>query len=182
MTYLRARQAQVGRCQVPQLGQAKVGNFHAALPVEEDVLGLDVAMYDALVVSVLEGVAHLCHDADIWSSLSGTGLHQLPQVLAGHELHHEVAEPSGLAKVVDSDDIRVIEPGQGTRLAAEALGESRVASNFWRQHLDGHQAVERGLPRPVDRSHAPLSEHSRISRCGKWWARSGGVGGTYPRS
>ena len=51
-----------GASQAHQLGQAEVGDLHLPGPVEQDVLGLDVAMDDAMVVCVLEGVADLRHD------------------------------------------------------------------------------------------------------------------------
>ena len=45
-----------------QLGQAEVGDLHPALLVQQDVLRLDVAVDDAVVVGVLEGLADLRHD------------------------------------------------------------------------------------------------------------------------
>ena len=38
-------------------GDAKIGNFHAAFFIEENVLGFDITVDDALVVGELEGFA-----------------------------------------------------------------------------------------------------------------------------
>ena len=45
------------------LGQAEVGDPDVPLGVEEEVAGLDVAVQDALVVRVVEGLGHLHAEA-----------------------------------------------------------------------------------------------------------------------
>ena len=45
-----------------KLGDAKVGDLHPALLVEQDVLRLDVAVDDALLVRELQRLANLRHN------------------------------------------------------------------------------------------------------------------------
>ena len=45
------------------LGDAEVGHLERVGPAEEEVVGLDVAMEDALVVGVVQGAARRDHDA-----------------------------------------------------------------------------------------------------------------------
>ena len=45
-----------------ELGEAEVGDFHAAALVDENVLGLDIAMDDPFIVGKLQCVANLRHD------------------------------------------------------------------------------------------------------------------------
>ena len=64
ITWLRAGERQSSARRAEQLGEAEVGDLHAAARVEQDVLGLDVAVHDALVVRVLQRVADLRHDRE----------------------------------------------------------------------------------------------------------------------
>ena len=93
MHLVRAGQRDVVRRRVPeQLGEAEVGDLHAAPLVEQDVLGLDVAMDDAFVVGVLQRVADLRHDRQRLGRRQAARLDELPQVGAVDVLHHEVVK------------------------------------------------------------------------------------------
>ena len=61
-------------------------------------------------------------------------------------------------EVIDADDIRMVQPGQGAGLAGEALGKGRVAADLRRQNLYGDQAVQVLLPGFIDRAHAAAAE------------------------
>ena len=126
----RPGQREVAGVAAQQLGQAEVGDLHAALAVQQDVLRLDVAVDDALLVGVLQGVADLRHDPQRLLRLQVAVAQQLPQVDAVHVLHDEVVEAAGLAEIVDGDDVGMAEPGQGAGLAVEALGEGGVAAGL----------------------------------------------------
>ena len=75
-----------------QLRQAEVGDLHPALLVEQDVLRLDVAVDDAVVVGVLQGLADLRHDGQGLARRELAGVQQPPQVHAVDEFHEEVVE------------------------------------------------------------------------------------------
>ena len=109
-----------------QLGDPEIRDLHPALFVEQDVLRLDVAVDDALLVRILERLADRRHDDQRLLRRQLPGLQQLPQAHPIHELHQQVIEAVGLAEVIDGDNVRMVEAGQRLRLAGETLGKARV--------------------------------------------------------
>ena len=87
-------------------------------------------MDDPFVVRVLERLADLGDDRQRLARLELAACQQLPQVHAIDVLHEEVVQAAGLAEVVQGDDVRVIEPGQGAGLAGESLREPGDASDM----------------------------------------------------
>jgi hypothetical protein len=74
------------------------------------------------------------------------------------ELHHQEIQSSGLAEVVDGDDMRMVELRKQLRLTCEAPGEAGIVFPLRSEDLDGDQAVERFLPRLVNDPHAAPTE------------------------
>ena len=103
-------------------GDAEVGDEGAAV-VQQDVLGLDVAVDDALAVGVVERAGDLARDADRVGDgqllLAGEAV---AERLALDEGHDVVEEPVGLAGVVQREDVRVLQVRRGLDLAQEPLG------------------------------------------------------------
>jgi hypothetical protein len=60
----RLREREVAWIGVEELGETEVGDFDAAEFVEEDVLGFDVTVDDAVFVGVLEGGADVAGDLE----------------------------------------------------------------------------------------------------------------------
>src|SRR5207249_6328210 len=137
---------------------AEVGDFDPATLVQEDVLRLDVAMDDAFVVSELQGVANLRHDLQSFARQNMAGAQELPQVQPVNEFHDEVVQLARLTRIVDGDNVGMIEFRQSTCLPAEALSEGRIAHRFRRQDFQGYQPIQPRLSRFVDRPHAALSK------------------------
>ena len=77
---------------------------------------------------------------------------------AGDVLHAEEARAVGLADIVNLDDVRVGELCRGERLAREAGDEDGIGRPALAHHLEGDEAVERELPREVDRAHPTAAE------------------------
>jgi hypothetical protein len=50
-----------------------------------------------------------------------TGLEPVEERAAGHVLHYDVAESLVIAEVVDTDDVGVVQPGDGLGLSPEPL-------------------------------------------------------------
>ena len=67
---------------------------------------------------------------------------QLAQTLAVDELHHYGLAAVVLEHVVDGDDVRVIQPGDGDRFAPEPFGDHGIGGEVRLQPLDGDPAVE----------------------------------------
>ena len=61
----------------------------------------------------------------------------------------------GLAGGVDGNDVGVMEPAGGLRLAPEPLHRSGCEPQPAAQQLEGHRPIEGDLARPIDDAHAP---------------------------
>ena len=80
------------------------------------------------------------------------------QALSLDELEHEDGLPAVLEDVVEPHDIRVLEPGEGRRLAFEARAELRVVRDPRMEDLEGHLAPEALVVRAPDDAHATPTE------------------------
>jgi hypothetical protein len=126
--------------------------------VEQDVLGLDVAMDDVVPVGVVEGVGHLRGDAHgLVHRQRAFLLKPVAERTVLHDRHHEVEEPARLARVVQRQDVRMIEPCREADLAEEPLPPEclRDASA---KHLDCDVALVSEVVREVHGGHAACAE------------------------
>ena len=85
-----------------------------------------------------------------------------------HKLHSEEMVPPVFADVVELDDIRVIERGRGLRLAVEAFEKGCVLNELLWKDLQSDAALEFGVFRLIDRSHATfadLSDNAIFAQC-----------------
>ena len=152
-----AREVVVGR--VEALGDAEVGEQHAPVGGDEDVAGLDVAVHEAGVVGGVERRRDARADVDRQLGREA-GLHveELAQALAVDELHDDGLAALVLEDVVDGDDVRVGEAGDGDRLAAEPLGDDGVRREARLEPLERDLAVEGDVRRQPHLGHAALGE------------------------
>src|SRR5262249_42875299 len=155
-----------------------------------NVLGLDVAVDDAFVVGELEDFTDLRDDFEGLAGRQSAGAFELAEVKAVHEFHDEVGEAVHLAELVDSDDVRVVELGEGAGFAVETFGETGAAGGLG-EDFEGDDAVEGILPGLVDGAHAAFADEGenfklreetgdffdggRLERRGGWFG--GGIGG-----
>ena len=148
-----------GRLGVRGGGDAEVEELGRVALVEEDVLGLDVAVDEVRRGGELEAVGDVhadLHDQRLVERLR-LGDH-LVEVLAADELHHDVGLALLLAEGVDLGDVGVVELGGGLRLAAEGGEELRRVAEAPQHHLDGDDAGERLVVGAVDAAHAAAAE------------------------
>ena len=141
------------------LGDAEVGEQHAAVGRDEDVAGLHVAVDEAGAVRLVERAGD--GGADVDGELGAEpllGVEQLAQALAVDELHHDGLAAVVHEHVVDGDDVRVAEAGDRDRLAPEALGDHRVGGEVGAQPLDRDLAVEVDVGRDPHLGHAALTD------------------------
>ena len=135
-----------------RLGDAEVGH-HGGAGGEEDVVGLDVAVDDAVLVGVGEGPGHVAEQAHHLGEWERTPREPRAERLALDVGHGVVGQPVALARREQGDDVRVGEPGGEPDLLAEALAAHRVRQ-LGGQDLDHHPAPERGLLGDEDAGHA----------------------------
>ncbi len=113
--------------------------------VEQDIVGLDVAVYDALAVCVAERVRDLARDPGrVDHGEAPIPLEQLPHRRAVDAAHDDVEDfVLVAADLVDRHDVRVLELPAGARLAHEALRQPGRRGQAQVEHLHGDVAVLR---------------------------------------
>jgi hypothetical protein len=103
------------------LGQAKVHQVRRTLIADDDVRRFDIAMDDALLMSILQGVRN---GRDQFGSLAGGRPPSRQQVGQRHALHEgadQVRHPVRLPYLIKGDDIRVAKLCRAACLAEEAV-------------------------------------------------------------
>jgi len=80
-----------------------------------------------------------------------------PDVLAVHERHDVVEESLGLARVVQREDVGVLQPGGDLDLAEEAVRTQR-GGQLGAQDLERHFAAVLEILREIHRRHPALSQ------------------------
>ena len=137
---------------------AEVENLDDAVGVDLDVRRLHVAMDDAGAVRVGQAAAHVLDDAQLpGDGQTRTALHDGPERLARHVLHHDVRRVVVLADLEHRHDVGVAQAPGRARLAGEALAQLRAVEAV-AQQLDGDEAVDRGIAPEVYDGHAALAE------------------------
>ena len=136
-------------------GYAEVGDLDGAVLEYHYVLRLYVAVDDALLVRVLQGLGYL--DGKMQGLLPAEGalfLHVLHEGHALDELHDDIFHAIAVTDVVDGDYVGVREHGDSLRLRLEALSELLVICQLVAQYLDCDVAVETVAHRLVHHRHA----------------------------
>ena len=136
-------------------GDPEVGDLHLAAAVQEDVLRLDVAVDEALLVREVEAVG----DRDRELDRSGRGQRalaggELLQVLAGDVLEDDERPALVLAAVDHGDDVRMGKPCDELRLPPEAGDDVGVGSEPFVQDLDGDGWLKDPVVRAEHARHA----------------------------
>ena len=108
-----------------RLRDAEVGDLHAAAGREQHVAGLHVAVHDAVVVGVREGVGDLGAERRDLGGREGVAGPQLgPQAPALDELHDD-ERLGAAAPVVDHHDVGVVQARRGPGFALEPFRRGR---------------------------------------------------------
>jgi hypothetical protein len=135
--------------------EAEVEDLRALVGGDEQVLGLQIAMDDTLVVrrgkpacelrGILDGLAH--GDGTIGQPLA----HRLPL----EQLHRRVGSAADRTEVMNGEDVRMRERGDRLGLALETGKPFGVARKQVREDLDRNVAIEPRIARTIDLAHAP---------------------------
>ncbi len=131
---------------------------HCHALVQQDVLGLDVAVDHTVAVRVVQGRGDLPRQLrGVFDREPAFTVQANAQRLALHHRHHVIEEPVGLARIVQRQDVRMIEPGRDPDLAQEPFGAEH-GRQLRPQHLERDPAVVPQVLGQVDRCHAALAE------------------------
>jgi len=132
------------------LGNAKVKHLDGARLGDEDVIGLEVTVDDALLMGARQGSDHghdHLHGPGKWQPLAADGL---VQGLALQELQNHEWAAVEFADLMDDDDVLVTAARSGPCLKEEALDDLGVLGL---QELDGRSAAKPGVPGQKDGAH-----------------------------
>src|SRR6185437_15864073 len=129
--------------------------------LEQDVVGLHVAMDDAATVRVGERPRHLAqHARGIRRRKRALRAQPFAERLALDIAHDEEDEAADLADAVNRHDVRMRQPGGRARFAEESLARLGADGEMRREDFDGDVAVELYVAREIDDSHAAAAELS----------------------
>ena len=134
---------------------AEVGEQRVAALREQQILRLDVAMHDALLVRVVERTRDLARDAQrLVDRELLVATEMVAQRLALDVGHREPElAVGGLAGIQHGEDVRMRERGGEADLAPEALGAKR-GREIGVEHLERDLAAVLLVRREIDRGHA----------------------------
>ena len=152
--------ARLGHVRGTGAGDPEVGDLGAALVVDHHVLRLEVAVHDPALVREASAAQDLHREVDR-DRLGSSGPRSRTTSLSVRPvdvLHRDVVGAVPLAAVVDADDVRVLQPGGGRRLAAEALDELRVLGEAAVQQLERDRRPSCWSSAQVDVGHAAGAE------------------------
>ena len=102
-----------------ELRDPEVENLRVAVWTHNDVVGLDVTVHEAAGMRGRQRTRQL--DADLYdlAHRQGALLQPTPQGLTLDELGHDVRTAIQLAKIVDDDDVGVVQTRRGSRFLTE---------------------------------------------------------------
>ena len=101
--------------------QAEIQDLHAAVGADEDVLRLQIAMRDALLVRRGQAERDLRGDLDRFARRHRLTGEPLTQRLADEQFQHRVGDALLHAEIVNGEDVRVRERRDGFGLALESI-------------------------------------------------------------
>ena len=147
---------------VLQFGDAKVGDFGFPFGAEQDVARFDVAVDDVAMPGVVERGGGFPHHPQHFAQGHFRGLPgAFQEVLAGHEFEGQVEQAGGFARVVEGDDVGVLESAGGAgfaQQAAAAIGDVFVVAADDPHGFDRHQAIDVRVVGEVDVAHRSGAE------------------------
>ena len=143
-----------------QFRQAEIEHLDAVVLRDHDVVGLEIAMEDAPIVRRGQPFGHFRGNAQRVLRRQRLAVHQRAQVLAVDQLHGDPGEALGVTRLVDGDDVGMIEGGGGPRFLFEPAQRLRTGGQLGRQDLQGHFTTELVVSRTVDLSHPARTNYA----------------------
>ena len=125
-----------GDTEVRHLGRAIFQNHH--------IVGLNVPVDDTLIVSVFQCSSDLHGKVErlLPIEVSAPALHILLQGDALHQLHDNIVRIALGGDIINTDDIGVIQHGDGLALRMETAAELPILRIIVLKNFDGHQPVQ----------------------------------------
>jgi len=136
-----------------------VGPPGPRIPGHQDVSGLHVAVHEAARVGGVERGRDLARDRHGPLGCQGTLEHeQFLEVDALDEARRDERDLGIDARLVEREDVGVIDRRREARLGDEALPDAGILGHLGRHELERYRSPQLDLLRPVDDAHAAPAE------------------------
>ncbi|MEZ4386787.1 MAG: hypothetical protein R3D98_04295 [Candidatus Krumholzibacteriia bacterium] len=139
-------------------GEAEVEDLDPAVGAQLDVAGFEVAVHDAVLVSVFEASREAARHAHHLVDVHGAGAQAHAQVLALGQLHHEDGLAVELLVAVDAGDVLVLQAREQARLPLEPAAAIGITGDVAGQDLEGDVAFEARVAGAIDLAHAAAAD------------------------
>ena len=143
---------------VDPLGQAEVHDAGVSTFIHDDVRGLDVAMHDPLAPRVVQSLGGVLRDRERQARREPALFEELLDRLALDKVHDKIRLAFVAADRVDGNDVGMLQPRRGLRLALEALHVLFGGAFARQEDLDRHLPPQDRVARLVDNAHAPAAD------------------------
>ena len=145
---------------IRQSRDAEIGDqCAAAVRLQQDVVGLDVAMNHALGVGIGEGIRRIAQDIGAISRRKAAEPAQAVAQRLARDIAHGVEDVfADLLDRMDRHDVGMSQSRGHPRLVHEPLAQPRHGRALRGQELECHGAIEPHVAREIDDSHPAATE------------------------
>ena len=160
----RGRRRELGPCGrfgsglVVRFSEPEIENFDVALMCDLDVRRLQVAMDDPFAMRLADRFRNLFREVQELEKLQRSASDTLGERWAFGEFQDQVPLIVDAQQIVNGSDVGVIQAREKLGLALKAAERRAIGGEISRQNLDGDFALEVGIFRTVNTSHAPAAE------------------------
>ena len=148
----------VGLDRQGQFGQAEIENLHAAISCKENIVRLQIAVNDALLMRCSQAGCYLKGVFDHFASGDRAAAEPVAQRFAFEQFSDDIKPVGTSADIVDHNDVRMTQRSGGTRLLLEPMHALGVGETFCREDLDCHVAVETRVMSTIHFAHAASAQ------------------------
>ena len=139
--------------------QAEVGHLRSVMLIDENVVGLEVAVDKPGLVRCRQSPARLDVHVNDLPPRRLAAVKPAAKRVAHHQFHHDESTPLGQHDVVDRDHVGVSQPRHRLGLREQPVPDPEVGVEHGVvQQLDCHLPVEATIERAIDHPHTPSAE------------------------